>query len=68
MEKNTNEWNPEEKMSKDFAIGVIEDVQRFYQRLYYQPKTKPFNTNTDFECAIKRLNGLKELIEETVKE
>lgn len=61
------EWNPGEKMSKDFAIGIIEDVQRFYRRLYYQPKIEPFNSETDLESAIQRLNGLKELIEESVK-
>ena len=61
------EWNPGERMSKDFAIGIIEDVQRFYRRLYYQPKTEPFNSETDLESAIQRLNGLKELIEESVK-
>lgn len=62
------EWNPGERMSKDFAIGIIEDVQRFYRRLYYQPKTEPFKTSADFEGALQRLNGLKEMIEDSITE
>ena len=59
---NIIEWNPGETMSKDFAIGVIEDIQQFYRRLYFQPQMSPFHNEVEFEGALKVLEGLKEFI------
>lgn len=59
---NIIKWNPGEPMSKDFAIGVIEDIQQFYRRLYYCPEMKPFNDEVEYEGALKVLEGLKEFI------
>ena len=70
MERKSNitEWNPDEKMSKEFAIGIIEEMKRFCRRMYYQPQTKPFNTSIDFEGTMQMLNGVKEMIESSVTE
>lgn len=68
MNQKTSEWNPEEKMSKEFALEVISELKRFCRRLYFQPQTKPFNTNIDFEMKMQMLNGLKEMIETSVIE
>ncbi len=65
---NIIEWNPEEKMSKKYALTTIEGIMQFYRRLYYQSQMKPFNTFVEYEGALQVLNGLKELIETSVKE
>ena len=68
MKKNSHGWNPGEKMSKEFALGVIDYIGQFYQRLYYQPQMKPFNTESDYELSNQMLNGLREMIESSVTE
>lgn len=65
---NVVEWNPGEKMTKEFALGVVDEMKRFCRRLYYQPRTKPFNTSIDFEGTMQMLNGLREMIENGVTE
>jgi hypothetical protein len=62
------EWNPGERMPKEFALGVINEMMCFCRRLYYQPKIKPFSTSIDFESRMQALNGLKEMIESSVTE
>ena len=63
-----DEWNPGEKMTKEFALGVIDEMKRFCNRLYHQPQMKPFSTSIDFELRMQALNGLKEMIESSVTE
>lgn len=65
---NTVEWNPGEEMTKEFALGVIDGIKQFYRRLYFQPQIKPFNTKEGYEASIEELNGLREMIESSVKE
>lgn len=60
---NIVKWNPDEKMSKEHAINVIEGIGNFYDRLYYHPNIKPFSTFKEFEGAMLVLNGVKEFIE-----
>ena len=67
MEENNVRWNEEEPMSKEFAIGVVDEMQRFCRRLYYQPTIEPFNNHIAFEATMKMLNGLREMIEASVK-
>lgn len=62
------EWDPGERMSKEYALSVIDEMKGFYRRLYYQPQTKPFNTVVDFEAKMQTLNGLREMVETSVKE
>lgn len=62
------EWNPGEKMTKDFALGIIKEIKQFYRRLYYQPKMKPFNTTYGYEASMEELNGLEEFIESSVQD
>ena len=61
-------WNPGEKMTKEYALGVIDYIRQFYRRLYYQPQMKPFNTKEGYEGELQVLNGLKEFIEDAVAE
>ena len=68
MKDKILEWNPGEKMSKEFALDYIDGIKQFYRRLFYQPQKKPFNGVIDFEGQITALNGLKELIEASVAE
>ena len=63
-----SEWNPGERMPKEFALKAVDEISSFYRRLYYFPEKKPFNNDIDFEGAMQVLNGLKELIELEVKE
>ena len=67
-DKKTVEWNPGEKMTKEFALSAIDGIKQFYRRLYYQPKMKPFNTDIDFEASMQVLNGLREMIEASATE
>lgn len=60
---DVSEWNPSEKMTKQFALKAVDEISSFYRRLYYFPEKKPFNNYIDFEGAMQVLNGLKELIE-----
>ena len=62
------EWNPEDKMSKEFALGVIDGIEQFYRRLFFQPQMKPFNGNIDYKVSMQMLNGLREMIESSIKE
>lgn len=62
MDEKMSEWNPGEKMSKEYAIDAIEWIKQFHRRLYYQPQIKPFNSYEVFEATTQMLNGLKELI------
>ena len=62
------EWNPGEKMTKEYALGVVDEMERFCNRLYFQPQMKPFNTSIDFEMRMQMLNGLREKIESSVTE
>ncbi len=62
------EWNEKELMSKEFAIGTVQHMMQFCRLIYFQPKIKPFNGKEDFEVTLKQLNGLKEFIENNVKE
>jgi hypothetical protein len=64
----TSEWIPGEKMSREFALGAIDEMKRFCSRLYYQPQMKPFNTDIDFEEKMQVLNGLKKFVETRVTE
>lgn len=68
MKSNKEEWNEGEPMSKEFALGVVDEMKRFCRRLYYQPQIIPFNTNIDFDGTMQMLNGLREMIEASVKE
>lgn len=62
------EWNEEELMSKEFAISTVQHIIQFCRLIYFQPKIKPFNGKEDFEATLKQLNGLKEFIENNIKE
>ena len=62
------EWNEKELMSKEFAIATVQHMMQFCRLIYCQPKIKPFNGKEDFEVTLKQLNGLKEFIENNVKE
>lgn len=62
------EWTPGEKMSKEFALGVIDGIKQFYRRLYYQPQMKPFNSTVGYEASVEELNGLREMIESSITE
>ena len=64
----TLEWEPGERMTEEFALSVIDEMKCFCRRLYYQPQIKPFNTSIDFEGRIQMLNGLREMIDSSVKE
>ncbi len=57
------EWNPGEKMSKEYAIGTVESMWRFCKKLYFMPQIKPFNNEKDFVAILQELNGLKEFIQ-----
>ena len=62
------EWNPGEKMTKEFALEAIDGFEQFCRRLYYQPQMKPFNCSEDFEMTTQMLNGLRKLIDVSVTE
>ena len=64
----TLEWNPGEEMTKEYVVATVEFMMQFCRRLYYIPKTKPFNGKADFEARLQELNGLKEFIEKNIKE
>ena len=63
-----SKWSPGEKMSKEFALGLIDYIKQFYRRLYYQPQMKPFNTKEGYEASVEELNGLREFIESSILE
>ena len=65
-EPKISEWNPGEKMTKEYALGVIDYIKQFHRRLYYQPQMKPFNTKEGYEASIEELNGLREIIEVSI--
>lgn len=62
------EWNPGEKMSKEFAVDFIKYIKLFCRRLYYQPTIKPFNSDIDFKAVTQTLDGLRDLIDEEITE
>lgn len=61
------EWNPEEEMSKEYALTMIDEMRCFIRKRYYMPKTEPFNGKADFESRLHELNGLKEFIENNIR-
>ncbi len=61
------EWNPDEKMSKEFALKALQEIRLFHRRLYYQPQKEPFINEVDFESSIKIIDGLKEYVENTTE-
>ena len=62
------EWDEKEVMSKEFALATVNHMLQFCRLVYFQPKVKPFNGEIDFEATCKQLNGLKEFIENNVRE
>jgi len=62
------EWNPEEEMTKEFALSALKEIKLFYRRLYHFPEMKPFINDKDFDGATQVLNGLSELIEAKLTE
>ncbi|MBQ3021916.1 MAG: hypothetical protein IJD91_01135 [Clostridia bacterium] len=61
-------WNEGELMTRQFALSTVEYMLQFCRLVYFQPKIKPFNGQVDFAATCKRLNGLKEFIENNVRE
>ena len=61
------EWNPDEEMTKEFALSALKEIKLFYRRLYYFPEKKPFINDEDFDRATQVLDGFKDLIEKNVK-
>lgn len=57
------EWNETEVMSKEYAIGIVENMWRFCKKLYFMPQIKPFNSEEDFVTTLQMLNGVKEFIQ-----
>lgn len=55
-------------MSKEFALEVLDAIKCFYRRLYHFPEKKAFISNVDFECHINIIDGIKNMIENNVKE
>ena len=61
------EWNPGEKMTKEFALTALQEIKLFHRRLYYLPQKEPFANEMDFESSIKIIDGLKEYIEHSTE-
>ena len=57
------EWNPDEEMTKEFALSALKEIKLFYRRLYHFPEMKPFINDKDFDGATQVLSGLIDLIE-----
>ncbi len=62
------DWNPDEEMTKEFALSALKEIKLFYRRLYNFPEMKPFINDKDFDGATQVLNGLSKLIETKVTE
>ena len=63
----TVSWNPDDEMSKEFALNLLNEIKCFYRRLYYFPDMKPFVTEAGFNCSQSAIDGLKEFIEKNIK-
>ena len=64
-ENMVSEWNPGEKMTREFALTALNEICCFHRRLYFFPNKRPFNSKEEFEGSMQILNGLKELIKTT---
>lgn len=59
------EWNPGEKMSKEFALATVKQVKQMLRCYYYQPTINLFNNSKElFDSFMKVLDGLNDFIME----
>ena len=59
------EWNPGEKMSKEFALATVKQVKQMLRCYYYQPTINLFNNSKElFDSFMKVLDGLNVFIME----
>ena len=60
----TLSWEPDELMTKEFALAVVGSVRRFIKARYYMPNMEAFSGWGDFESWMRELAGLEEYIKQ----
>lgn len=63
------EWNPGEKMSKEFALTTVKQVKQMLRCYYYQPTINLFNNSKElFDSFMEVLDGLNDFINDSTQE
>lgn len=68
MDVKTLEWNKDEPMSKEYALGTVNYMKCFCRRLFYFPNRKAFIGKSNFDGLMKTLDGLEEYIKHNSKD
>lgn len=57
------EWNPGEKMSKEFALATVKQVKQMFRCHFNNPNFDLFNNQRElFDTMMDALDGLDEFI------